>query len=198
MLESFLSRKRAEIVNKLMPSSHRKGRILDIGCGAYPHFLINTQFSEKYGIDRLVGRKESYKISDKNIILKECDISKDILKTFQNGYFDAITMLAVFEHLEPRDISYIIGEMKRVLKPDGVLILTTPAVWTSIILKILATLRLVDRKMIMEHKALYGTQRIVSIFTNAGFLRENIKFGKFELFMNTWIMAVNSSAKRSK
>ncbi|MBU1146731.1 MAG: hypothetical protein KKD11_00055 [Candidatus Omnitrophica bacterium] len=57
MLEVFLSKKRADIVNKLIPSSHRKGRILDVGCGEYPYFLVNTEFNGKYGIDRLVNKE---------------------------------------------------------------------------------------------------------------------------------------------
>ena len=166
--------------------------------GKYPYFLINTEFAEKYGIDRLVDDEDLRKEGNKNIFIKKCDVAKDGFGFFEDGYFDVVTMLAVFEHLEPGDIPRIIGEIKRVLRPDGVLILTTPTLWTSIILKILAILRLVNPEMIREHKTLYDTQQIISIFTNAGFLRESIRFGKFELFMNTWILVVNSSAKRSK
>ena len=52
MLERFLAKKRAQTVIKLIPHSHGSGKVLDIGCGTYPYFLLNTGFSEKHGIDK--------------------------------------------------------------------------------------------------------------------------------------------------
>ena len=77
MLEKFLSRARAKIANNLISAQHRKGRILDIGCGEYPHFLINIEFNEKYGIDRLVKDGVFNYKGNERIILKKCDIKKD-------------------------------------------------------------------------------------------------------------------------
>jgi len=51
LLENLLSRKRAGIVDNLIPDNLRKGRILDIGCEKMAFFLINAKFSEKYGLD---------------------------------------------------------------------------------------------------------------------------------------------------
>lgn len=52
LLERFLAKKRAQKANELIPQLYRKGRILDIGSGAYPFFLLTTSFSEKFGVDR--------------------------------------------------------------------------------------------------------------------------------------------------
>ena len=39
LLEPMLADLRAQRANKLIPSTSRTGRILDIGCGTYPYFL---------------------------------------------------------------------------------------------------------------------------------------------------------------
>ena len=187
MLEKFLSKKRAEMINKLIPLSHRKGRILDIGCGNFSFFLINTNFREKYGIDKMITDDKK----EKNMFIKKYDIEKEGLKFFENNYFDTVTMLAVFEHLDPILLLGAIKEVKRVLKPEGVFILTTPAPWSNAILQILAKLKMINPDMIKEHKILYSIEDISAILSEAGFLKEYITFGNFELFMNNWSMAVN-------
>ena len=57
-LEKFLAKKRLQMANKLIPTSFRQGKILDIGCGSYPYFLLNTPFRKKYGIDPHVSTGE--------------------------------------------------------------------------------------------------------------------------------------------
>lgn len=51
LLESVLAGMRARKANQLIPDELRTGRILDIGCGAYPYFLSHTFFHEKAAID---------------------------------------------------------------------------------------------------------------------------------------------------
>ena len=53
LLEPMLADLRAQRANKLIPSSLRTGRILDIGCGTYPYFLAHTSFAEKFAIDQI-------------------------------------------------------------------------------------------------------------------------------------------------
>jgi len=191
MLEKFLSRKRSAVANKLIPHRYRNGRILDIGCGEYPYFLINTQFQEKYGMDRLVDGKGILSGQKKdNIFIKNCDIEEKSLELFDSEYFDVVTMLAVFEHIETERLPYIIKEIKRVLKFNGIFILTTPAAWADGILKILSGLKLVNPVMIEEHKALYDKKNILSVLMKNGFSKENIRFGNFELFINIWAAAI--------
>lgn len=189
MLERFLSDKRAKIADKLISQRHRKGRILDIGCGEHPLFLINIEFNEKYGIDRMVKEGVINNKGRENIILKRCDVQRDTLRSFQEGYFDVVTMLAVFEHLEPEVLVELVREIRRVLKVNGVFILTTPTPWGDVILKTLSKWRLINNVLFEEHKAVYDTERIASIITKGDFLKEDIRFGYFELFMNIWSSA---------
>lgn len=52
-LERFLAIQRLKMANSLIPSDLRTGSILDIGCGLYPLFLMNIDFSKKYGLDKI-------------------------------------------------------------------------------------------------------------------------------------------------
>ncbi len=45
LLENYLNRRRCAVANRLIPSSLRKGRILDIGCGTFPSFPYSTSFA---------------------------------------------------------------------------------------------------------------------------------------------------------
>ncbi|MFH1593969.1 MAG: class I SAM-dependent methyltransferase [Candidatus Omnitrophota bacterium] len=80
-------------------------RHLDIGCGD-GYFLRRSKCKERFGLDRLWG-----------------DEVKDKLN-FSDNYFDYVTLLAVIEHIgSPQKL---ISEIARVLKPNGILIITTP------------------------------------------------------------------------
>lgn len=186
-LESFLAQKRCEQANRLIPVSFRKGRILDIGCGAYPLFLLSTDFAEKYGIEK-IGQKNI--LNNNEIILVNCDIEKDDVLPFDDDYFDVVTMLAVFEHIAPDRLVSVIREIHRVLKTGGMYIMTTPAVWTDSILRFMAKLKLVSSVEIAEHKDSYSHSKISSILEKAGFSKYELQLGYFEAFMNVWATVV--------
>jgi len=191
LLEGFLARKRAEMANKLIPSHLRKGRILDIGCGTYPFFLFNMSFSEKYGLDKAVQESDFDTFQKDRIHLKRYNVEQEGILPFESGYFDVVTMLAVFEHIEPKRVVSLLKEIQRVLKPGGMFIMTTPASWTDGLLRLMAKLRLVSPVEIEEHKDTYTAQKIASILRSAGFTEDNIRSGYFELFMNIWAISNN-------
>src|SRR3989338_5390997 len=53
-LDYFLSKLKCQQANRLIQPKYRSGRILDIGCGTYPLFLLKTNFAHKYGMDQVV------------------------------------------------------------------------------------------------------------------------------------------------
>jgi SAM-dependent methyltransferase len=189
LLEGFLARKRAKMANKLIPPRLRKGRILDIGCGTYPFFLFNTSFSEKYGLDKAVQKSDFDTFQKDRIHLKRYNVEQEGIIPFESGYFDVVTMLAVFEHIEPKRVVGLLKEIQRVLKPGGMFIMTTPASWTDGLLRLMARLRLVSPVEIEEHKDIYTPQKIASILETGGFPKELIRYGYFECFMNIWLTA---------
>lgn len=189
LLEEFLARQRSNMANKLIPDPSRAGRILDIGCGAYPFFLLKTQFAEKYGLDRLVSDQDVQRFQQRAVTLRGCDLQQDERLPFENDYLDVVTMLAVFEHLEPERLVSILREIHRVLRPGGLYIMTTPPPWTERLLHLMAVMKLVSGHGVEEHKDAYNSARIRALLCQGGFLREHIRCGYFELFMNLWATA---------
>ncbi len=186
MLECFLAKKRAGVACKLIPTEFRSGRLLDVGCGTFPYFLEMIDFREKYGVDRVITKNRAQDISSSLI---NFDLENENLLPFNDGYFDVVTMLAVLEHLQPLNVSHIVEECRRVLKSNGLLIITTPASWTEKLLKMMAALKLISPEEIDEHKDVYNHTKIGSLLSGAGFRQERMRFGYFELYMNLWAMA---------
>lgn len=189
-LENFLAKKRSDMANRLIPKAYRNGRILDIGCGNYPYFLDNTIFAEKFGVDQILHDKTAVDwLAAKKINFQKFDIESDNLIPFANEHFDVVTMLAVIEHIRPQTLPRLIGEIRRVLKPGGFFIMTTPAPWSDILLKIIDKMRLISRIDFKEHKKAYSTKEILSILYKGGFQEEKVKIGYFEIFVNIWTKA---------
>lgn len=186
-LDHFLAKQRYKVAKKQIKSAKKNGRILDIGCGAYPLFLLNVDFQEKYGIDKAIEAGTEETARQQEIILISHDIEKEQKLPFEDGFFDVVTMLAVFEHLESSRLVGVLKEIKRVLKSDGIFILTTPAAWTDRLLRFMAKLRLISAEEINEHQDAYTQSSIISCFEMAGFERGKITCGYFEFFMNIWV-----------
>lgn len=186
LLENFLARQRANKANSFISNKQRKGRIFDIGCGTYPYFLSLTKFKEKYGMDPVVSVNS---VVGQNLHLEQAEITKNKL-IYKDNYFDVVTMLAVFEHIEHDKLNFVLAEIKRVLKRDGVLIITTPSPWADKLLHFMARLYLISKDEIHEHKHNHPKKKIESILQDAGFEKNKIKSGFFEFFMNMWFTGI--------
>ncbi|MFC1735932.1 class I SAM-dependent methyltransferase [Candidatus Hydrogenedentota bacterium] len=189
LLEGFLSRRRSAQANKLIPPEHRSERILDIGSGPNPFFLLNTSFSEKYGLDRRVFEDPHEELRDRKLVLISHDIKKKKTLPFKDEFFSVVTMLAVIEHIELFEVPPLLIEIRRVLRPGGICIITTPCPWTDGLLRFMATARLVSPNQLNEHKQALSGDMMISVLQQAGFLRAEIRSGYFELFMNSWVKA---------
>jgi SAM-dependent methyltransferase len=184
LLEPTLSRWRANQANRLIPADLRKGRILDIGCGAYPYFLTHTYFEEKFAIE---NGPQPNQLNGINWFCLNLNETPSL--PFEDNYFSAITLLAVVEHLDPTSLVLLLQEGYRVLAPGGVLILTTPAAWSDGVLKLMARLALVSKEEIDEHVYAYTLPLIGWYFGKAGFQMTRLKFGYFESMLNMWSVA---------
>jgi SAM-dependent methyltransferase len=189
VLEGFLARQRLKIANRKIPNEYRKGRLLDIGCGAYPYFLLNTDFTEKYGIEKIFHGNDKNLYPRANITIIHHDIEENPILPLENEYIDVVTMLAVFEHIKPGKLVAIINEIFRILKPNGLFVMTTPAGWTNPLLKVMAAFRLVSRIEIEEHKDTHTHRKILSLMQKTNFSVDKIRYGYFEIFSNLWLVA---------
>jgi SAM-dependent methyltransferase len=189
LLEGFLARQRTSQAHKLIGESRHRGRVLDIGCGSFPLFLVSTNFAEKYGIDR-VAVSQSDDVRAQNVRLIDHDLASERDLPFSTDFFDVVTMLAVFEHVETNIIENLVREIRRVLRPGGVYVLTTPSYWTEGLLKALARLGMISHEELDEHVYNYRQSDIRSILVKAGFGEDQVRLGYFEAAMNTWATAV--------
>jgi SAM-dependent methyltransferase len=188
LLEGFLARQRSRQARTLIPPSSGNGRVLDIGCGSYPLFLVGSEFAEKFGLDRVPVSLPD-ELRSANLKIVKHDVHTGAQLPFPADCFDVVTMLAVFEHLEPTVLSRLLAEIRRILKPGGIYVMTTPAHWTDWLLKVLARLRLVSHEEIDEHQDSYRHPAIRSYLEGAGFASERIRTGYFEAGVNTWATA---------
>lgn len=184
LFEPILAKLRAQKANQLIPKELRSGRILDIGCGAYPYFLSHTYFEEKFAIE---NAPKSPAVSDINWY--SLDLNRTPSLPFPDDYFSTVTLLAVVEHLDPNSLVELFKESFRTLNPGGMLILTTPSSWSDGLLKTMATLSLVSKEEINEHVFAYTLPLIGWYFGKAGFDITRVRFGYFELMLNMWAVA---------
>lgn len=99
--------------------------ILDVGCGSgYGSEQLSLAGAKKvYGVD-LVADSIRYcqtHHARKNIIFKQGDLTR---LDFDDNFFDMVCTFETIEHI--KDYQKAIGEIYRVLKPGGMLIISTP------------------------------------------------------------------------
>jgi SAM-dependent methyltransferase len=104
----------------------RKGssvKMLDVGCGQgfYVKQAID-QGIDAYGIDisRHALENALAEVKDRITFGSITEIP------FADEEFDVVTAFDVIEHINPKDTLNMIWEIRRVLKPDGIIIITTP------------------------------------------------------------------------
>jgi len=189
ILEQYLASLRVKKANQLVKGFQFKEKLLDIGCGSYPLFIMNTDYRERYGLDGNVHDMSCLLEDETLVSLKRFNIAEEQALPFNDSTFDAVSMLAVLEHVYINKASFLFSEIFRVLKPGGSYILTTPAPWTGGLLTLMAYMRLISPDECDDHKDLYGHDQIRTLMVSAGFNKDNIRCGYFECFMNLWAVA---------
>ena len=97
----------------------KRGKVLDIGCGD-GDYAYNLH---KMGFDVLAGDMDVERFRYHNQIkFQKCNITEKL--PFEDNSFDYVLLVEVIEHLKnPYDV---IRELRRILRPGGGLILSTP------------------------------------------------------------------------
>lgn len=100
-------------------------RVLDCGCGDgfYLHLISKISNCELYGLDVDPNALESAKrnLAGRKITLIQGDVTSI---PFDDNFFDKIVLSEVLEHIP--DDAKALKEIKRVLKPGGIALITVP------------------------------------------------------------------------
>ena len=110
-----------ELLGRVAPQA--RGRLLDVGCGHKPYADIFLPYVDEYlGIER----EDSFAgTAASSIDGRGPDLLFDGTRLpFDDATFDTVLSVQVLEHT-PRPAA-LVAEMARVLKPDGLLILSAP------------------------------------------------------------------------
>jgi len=107
-------RSKINLINELHPN---RGNVLDIGAGTGDFLAVAKQ--ENWQVTGIEPNQKAKTIAtQKGINLKECT------QNLKNHSFDVITMWHVLEHVP--DLELQIKELKRLLKPNGTIIIAVP------------------------------------------------------------------------
>lgn len=104
-------------------------KILDLGCGSGRHiiFLAKNNF-EVYGMDNSKSGLKHTKL-----LLNKLDLKAKIKRgncfrkfPYKDRFFDAVISIQVIHHARIVDIKRCVSEIKRVLRPNGIIFITVP------------------------------------------------------------------------
>lgn len=114
---------RVRSIQKYIDLQFQVSRYLDIGCfdgyitnAIGNHFKLNND--QIYGVDI-----KPYNSCIKNEVKLNFTIYDGIKLSYDDNYFDLITCLMVLHHIPEENLSSLLSEISRVMKPGGVLIL---------------------------------------------------------------------------
>lgn len=117
-----------ELATRYIPPG---GKILDVGCKLGEKLIALQLLGRKsFGVDnKYVFQSSGIDILKKvweaaGVQIEECDVCRSPL-VYPSELFDCVMCCAVLEHLHSSP-KFPLGEMKRVLKPNGVMIITVP------------------------------------------------------------------------
>ena len=191
-------------------------QILDIGCGDgfYLHLLSNLTFKLKItGLDNDENALKSARsnLRGKKVILI-CDNAKTL--PFRSNTFDRVIASEVLEHID-NDIAAL-NEIKRVLKPEGIIVLSVPHsnypfLWDPVNWLLERFFDIHIKKGFWagiwnQHKRLYSKKKLELLIKKAGLSGSHVeKFTHYSLPFNHYLiniiaryLAWNKSNKKIK
>lgn len=167
------------------------GNLLDIGV-AYGFFLKACESSFKtFGCDiSSYAVSRARRNSPKSQIIV-CDVSKGL--PYKDNTFDVVTMFDAIEHIDRYD--ELLHDVYRVMKPEGLLVLTTPNRWSmdSILFG-----KNYWYKRDTTHKMIFSKSSLKETLLRSGFIDVNIYTVELLHFLIDVFHRVSNGKKQDK
>lgn len=196
------------ILKKILSCKSPPAKILDIGC--YPMHLFRALKDIGFHLEGISSQNE--KVDG----VVNLNIETDRWP-FPDSSFDLVLMTEVIEHLIGDPINYL-SEIKRILKPNGLLLITTPNALKFQNLLLLLThqniyfpLEQLSQDIYFRHSREYSMSELVSILKKADFrlvqneyftayppYRQKNKSDKFSLKLVKWLNFFYTQIIRSR
>jgi len=163
-----------KLIHKYKPT----GNLLDVGTNM-GFFLRNAKKLDRWN---LYGVEPSPSLSEIARKYFELNIKTSFLEDagFENDFFDVVTMTDVFEHIA--DPGKILHEVRRIIKPDGILFIKVPNglfnIFKFSIAKLTGRLNNYDIFDSYEHIIHYSGDTLKKMLDKNGFMVTSIKIGK--------------------
>ncbi len=167
----------------------RTGTVVDLGAGYDCRLLLALLAANSELLGIAVDSEFDARVPADRLQLVNADLNQ--ILPFPPQSVDTVLTLAVLEHLsEP---ATFLSEIHRILRPGGMVLLTTPGPTAQPLLEFLAfTLGVIDAHEIRDHKHYFSSTELVSALTKAGFTEENIQAKTFIFGMNNVVIATRS------
>ena len=162
-------------IRRASPWIRNGARVLDVGCFDDSLFAtLGWRLGGGVGVDPLLAapvERDRFRLMPG--LFPDVDLA--------DGSFDAITMLAVLEHVPAAELDRWAQVSARLLAPGGVVVATVPAPAVDRILDVLVRLRLADGISLEEHHG-FEPAMAPAVFCRAGF--EVRHRSRFQLGLN--------------
>ena len=172
--DKFLSKYRTSVAAKYI---EKDDVVLDLGCGVQ-HYLLNcfkNKFGLGFGLDYDI---ENYQEGN----LRFVNYKFQGALPFKEYFFNKVFLIAVLEHIEEKDVPGLFGELFRILKNGGRIIITTPPPRTKRVLEFIAfKLKLVIPEEVTDHKHYYIGKEISDLARANGLKVVNSRLFQFGL-----------------
>jgi 2-polyprenyl-3-methyl-5-hydroxy-6-metoxy-1,4-benzoquinol methylase len=157
-------------IAKATPYIPKGARVLDVGCADGALFrVLGDRIAGGIGIDPALATESN----DGRVRLVRGAFPDDLRA---DGHFDAITMLAVFEHLDDAAQRKAAAACASLLRPGGRVVLTVPEPAVDRIVHFLARLGILAGMAMHEHHG-FDARRTPEYFATRDFeLEENERF----------------------
>ncbi len=154
----FYTKVKAEHLLGVMREKHEQGEpvdVLDVGCGhglIHPYLLnqnhnpINLQ-----GVDVAGEVIEEAKKANKDVAYQSYDGQR---LPFEDNSFDVVFTICVMHHVPPEEWTNFVKEMKRVLKPGGILLVYEHNPYNPVTVHIVNTCPLDENAVLLKPKVL--------------------------------------------